>query len=263
MLSTNGTTARTLLSSGKNISFDPFCKRRLRWTLSFLANGLGEEVAASFKYGRPDIVFWEAWHITVAITRRLGTATADEEQYELHTYVHVFDHRQQDSQAVMAILGDVLQRIRQEKTPDMGIVIDTAYIQSDNAECYHSSPIIAAMPQISSTTGVKVARWDFSDPQAGKGPCDRAAASIKRQVRMYIDENHQATSALEFINCATAHGRIKYTSFIYAAVDSPTPYKQASIPQISFYYHFEFHSQLIMAWKTYKIGNGHSIPLKT
>jgi len=131
---------------------------QMDWAMKWLPASSREDQTSFFgKRGIP-------WHITVAITRQAGNVTADEMQYEMHTYVHVFDHRQQDSQAVMAILGDVLQRICQEGVPDMGIVIDTAYIRSDNAGCYHSSPIIAAMPQISSTTGVKVARWDFSDP---------------------------------------------------------------------------------------------------
>ena len=131
---------------------------QMDWAMKWLPASSREDQTSFFgKRGIP-------WHITVAITRQAGNVTADEMQYEMHTYVHVFDHRQQDSQAVMAILGDVLQRICQEGVPDMGIVIDTAYIWSDNVGCYHSSPIIVAMPQISSTTGVKVARWDFSDP---------------------------------------------------------------------------------------------------
>lgn len=229
---------------------------QMDWAMKWLPASSREDQASFFgKRGIP-------WHITVAITRRVADAIPAEEQYEMHTYVHVFDHRQQDSQAVMAILSDVLERIRREAVPVQDVVVDTAYIRSDNAGCYHSSPIIAAIPKISSTTGVRVARWDFSDPQAGKGPCDRAAASIKRQVRMYIDENHQATNALEFINCATAHGRIKYTSFIYASMSSPSSFRQASIPQISFYYNFEFRAQQIVAWKAYNVGNGYSIPAR-
>ena len=229
---------------------------QMDWAMKWLPASSREDQASFFgKRGIP-------WHITVAITRRVADGIPDEEQYEMHTYVHVFDHRQQDSQAVMAILSDVLERIRQEAVPGQDVVVDTAYVRSDNAGCYHSSPIIAAIPKISSTTGVRVARWDFSDPQAGKGPCDRAAASIKRQVRMYIDENHQATNALEFINCATAHGRIKYTSFIYASVSSPSSFRQASIPQISFYYNFEFSAYQIVAWKAYNVGNGYSIPAR-
>ena len=39
-------------------------------------------------------------------------------------------------------------------------------------------------------TGIAVSRVDFSDPQGGKGPCDRKAATIKAHVRRFVNEGH-------------------------------------------------------------------------
>ena len=44
-------------------------------------------------------------------------------------------------------------------------------------------------------TGIKVERVDFSDPQGGKGPCDRRAATMKAHVLRYINEGHDVVSA--------------------------------------------------------------------
>ena len=46
-------------------------------------------------------------------------------------------------------------------------------------------------------TGIKVERVDFSDPQGGKGPCDRRAATMKAHVLRYINEGHDVVSANE------------------------------------------------------------------
>jgi len=40
-------------------------------------------------------------------------------------------------------------------------------------------------------------RIDFSDPQGGKGPCDRKAAQIKTHVKQYINQGHSATTPVD------------------------------------------------------------------
>ena len=37
-------------------------------------------------------------------------------------------------------------------------------------------------------------RIDFSDPQGGKGPCDRKAEQIKTHVKQYINQSHSVTT---------------------------------------------------------------------
>ena len=59
--------------------------------------------------------------------------------------------------AVVGVLNHILRTLRKEH-PE----INKAYLRSDNGGCYHMI--------------------DFSDPQGGKGPCDRKAATIKAHV---------------------------------------------------------------------------------
>ena len=52
-------------------------------------------------------------------------------------------------------------------------------------------------------TGIDVCRVDFSDPQGGKGACDRKAATIKAHVRRYVNEGHDVQNAeqLQQLSC--------------------------------------------------------------
>ena len=60
--------------------------------------------------------------------------------------------------------------------------IQKAFFRQDNAGCYHSAVTIMSVPAIEKATGVKVAEVSFSDPQGGKGPADRMAATIKGHI---------------------------------------------------------------------------------
>ena len=57
--------------------------------------------------------------------------------------------------------------------------------------------------------------------QTGKGAADRAAARIKRHVEMYIDEKHDAATALEFINAASSHNGLRDVSLFSGIVINP------------------------------------------
>lgn len=97
-------------------------------------------------------------------------------------------------------------------------------------------------------------RWDFSETQSGKGPCDRAAAWVKRKVRLYIDENHPCTNAQEYVRCVSSSGGVKETSIIYSRLDDNGNQLKAKIPGISNYNNFQFGQESIVAWRAYKIG---------
>lgn len=137
-----------------------------------------------------------------------------------------------------------------------------AYLRSDKAGCYHGSQLVAMVPTLSKDSGIYVKRWDFSDPQSGKGPCDRIAALVKRKVRLYIDENNKCTTGKEFVACACSYGGNKGVTLVYADSETlPNPTK-AKIPAISTYNNFQFTEEKITAWKAYDVGVGVEIPKK-
>jgi len=78
---------------------------------------------------------------------------------------------------------DCLTTLKKE-IPDLGM----AYSKQDKAGCYHSGNSIISAKLAGDAVGVAAVRNDFSDPQGGKGVCDRKAAIIKGDVGRYVNE---------------------------------------------------------------------------
>ena len=117
-----------------------------------------------------------SWHITVVSKKPddhdvddvededASTSDTDDEDIEEHqkeqvekaaldhtVFVHVFDQVIQDSEAVLAILQDILVKIK-ARNPK----VENAYMRSDNAGCYHSAQTILNLPQLSKVTGITI-----------------------------------------------------------------------------------------------------------
>lgn len=130
------------------------------WAMKFLPQKYRETQADWF--GKRGI----SWHISV-VARKI----ADKLQHQ--AFVHIVENCSQDSNVVVSIIQHTLQQLKKEH-PE----IKTAFLRQDNAGCYHSFTMIAACRFMKEATDIKVERVDFSDPQGGKGPCDRRAATI-------------------------------------------------------------------------------------
>ena len=177
--------------------------------------------------------------------------------FKYKVFVHVFDHCTQDSETVVAIMKNVLCRIK-ESDPQ----IKKAFIRSDNAGCYHSANTLVAAKQISADTGITIKRIDFCDPQGGKGPCDRYAAVIKSNVRRYLDENHNVTNAPEFIEACHSHRGVKGVVAFDCRIEKneSTKKKKSSIKQITNYYNFQYQSDGLLVHRSWSVGPGLLIP---
>jgi hypothetical protein len=109
----------------------------------------------------------------------------EEDVIETLTFVHIFQSIAQDSNTVIAIMHDVIRRLK-EAIPELAQI----YFRQDNAGCYHSANTLLAVADLAKCTGVHIRAMDFSDPQGGKGSCDRKAASLKRYMSTYANEGH-------------------------------------------------------------------------
>ena len=106
-------------------------------------------------------------------------------------------------------------------------------------------------------TGIAVRRVDFSDPQGGKGPCDRKAATIKAHVRRFINEEHDVLTTLDFKEAMLSNGGIEGTRIV--VVDASTV--KDSQPQVkwdgvSSLNNFQYSVSGITVWHAYKVGEG-------
>ena len=156
---------------------------------------------------------------------------------------------------MVMIMHHVLRTLKHEH-PE----INKAYFRQDNAGCYHSSRTILACPDISSSTGVKVVRVDFSDPQGGKGPPDRLAANCKGHVRAYINEGHDVCTATDLKKALLSHGGLDGVRVVSLDAIIETPDESETIPGITKLNNFEFSSAgSVTCWRAYGIGSGKTI----
>ena len=138
------------------------------------------------------------WHITVVIRHAPASHVL-----ETMTFVHIFPSCSQDSCTVLAVMGDILKKLK-KAMPNLKNV----FYCEDNAGCYHSaSTIIGAKVQVEKA-GVTLKRLDFSDPQEGKGARDRKAASIKAHMRIFLNEGHDIETASQMKTAIESSGGI-------------------------------------------------------
>jgi len=69
----------------------------------------------------------------------------------------------------------------------------------DNTGCYLCSHLIHSLPNLRECTGIKIIRYDFSDPQAGKDLCDRRMATVQSYLHRNINEGHDIKSASDIL----------------------------------------------------------------
>lgn len=137
------------------------------------------------------------WHIAVAMRRGTGG------EMEMMSFVHLFESCNQDSCAVLAILNDVFGQLK-EIVPHLKSV----YLRQDNAGCYHCALTLVTARQVAELNDLFLSRMDFSDPQGGKGSCDRKAATIKSHMAVYLNSGHDIDSACQMQEAIESFGGV-------------------------------------------------------
>ena len=109
-------------------------------------------------------------------------------------------------------------------------------------------------------TGISVHRVDFSDPQGGKGACDRKAATIKAHERRYVNEGHDVQNAQEFKTAMLSNGGVIRVRVAVVDVAIPTwgP-PQVKLDGVSMLNNFEFSSEVVTVWRAFDAGQGKQI----
>ena len=111
----------------------------LNWAMKFIPRKYRESQADWF--GKRGL----SWHISVAITK------STEEPLQMLTLVHLFEKSNQDSMYVLAIIDDVIEKLK-NVIPGLKSV----NFRQDNAGCYHSAATIFGVRQLSVKHGVSV-----------------------------------------------------------------------------------------------------------
>ena len=168
-----------------------------------------------------------SWHISVVFRRVRG-------ELQSQAFVHIIQQCNQDSTCIILIMQHVLKTLKAEHAE-----ITTAFYRQDNVGCYHCANTILA----------------FSDPQGGKGPADRLAATCKSHIRIYINEGHNVTKAGEMQEALLSHGGVNGVRVAVLQTVREINQEQ-KIPGISKLHNFEFSDGALAAWRAYNIGSG-------
>ena len=211
----------------------------LDWAMKFLPKKYRE--SQSDWFGKRGI----SWHISVA-TRKLHG------QLQTLTFVHIFQKCIQDSSVVVAVLEDVVKQLK-VIFPE----VKKVYLRQDNAGCYHSAATLLAIQQISIAHEVKI-RIDFSDPQGGKGACDRKAASIKNSIRMYINSGHDVETASQMKVSIESSNNPGVRVMLCGLPSVPTTLP-GKWDGVSFINNIDYDKSAMKVWREYGIGPGKSI----
>ena len=133
--------------------------------------------------------------------------------------------------------------------------IAEAFLRSDNAGCYHTAFLLLPLPSLGEHARVKIARYDFSEPQAGKDICDRRIASVKTHIRRYANEGNDVQTAADMKAAIKSHGGVKgcYASVCKVQTTSQTmhKYQWASVQSLN---NFSYQQGGLRTWRAYKIG---------
>ena len=109
-----------------------------------------------------------------------------------------------------------------------------------------------------SKTGVRVCRVDFSDPQGGKGACDRKAATIKAHIRRHINEGHDVKNAKDFRDAMLSNGGLNgvRVALVDAGTEGKCVLPQVKLAGVSSLNNFQYSEQGITVWRVFQVGQG-------
>lgn len=190
-----------------------------------------------------------SWHISVVV-RQVNAVIQHQ------TLVHIVKNTTQDAVTVIALVKHTLVQLKKEH-PE----IVTAFLRQDNAGCYHSVALLTACRHLKES-GIKIERVDFSDPQGGKGPCDRKAATIKSHVRRYLNEGNDVTTPEQLYNAMTSNGGISGVRVVLLDNANMTvSMAECNLKGVNSLNNFRYKEERnLVVWKSYNIGDGKEVP---
>ena len=149
---------------------------------------------------------------------------------------------------MLSVMSDVVRQLR-EGHPQL----QSIYYWQDNAGCYHCGTTIVEAKLVGQQHGVSVRRMDFCDSQAGKGACDRKAATIKSHMKIFLNSENNIESAEEMKNAILSSGGVNVTVSGPPEVSTFSTVRLEGVSTIS---NIEYSEEGLRVWKAYKIGPG-------
>ena len=187
-----------------------------------------------------------SWHILHCVRRTSSN------ECEVSVHSHLF--RQSISQTVKLLL-QLRHTLQEEKArhPE----INEAFYRSDCAGSYASGGLLFPVRHISRLTGISIKRYDFSEPQAGKGWCDRSSAHQKSHVNWFLNEGNDVISSEQVKKALESHGGVQsVVPYVVEYPESASKCLTPHIPDASLLHNYQYCNNRLKVSKAYNIGTG-------
>ena len=96
--------------------------------------------------------------------------------------------------------------------------LDSVFYRQDNAGCYHCASTILGAKALADKAGISLKRMDFSDPQGGKGACDRKAATIKSHMQIFLNAENDIETAAQMKAAIESSGGVPGVTVILSEI---------------------------------------------
>ena len=170
------------------------------------------------------------------------------------TFAHMFKSATQDSSDVLAVVDDVFKQLK-----TVAPQITEIYLRTDNAGCYHAATTLLGLRQLATKHAINLVQFDFSDPQGGKGSCDRKAASLNNKIKVYLNSDHDMKTPEQMKQGIESSGGIPGVRATCCGPEATSTLPGIELKGISFVNNFKYIEQGIRVWKAYSIGEGQLI----
>ena len=132
-------------------------------------------------------------------------------------------------------------------------------LRQDNAGCYHSAATVLGVHQLAIKHNVSM-RMDFSDPQGGKGPCDRKAANIKNHMRSFLNSGHDISNAEDMQSAIQSNSGIRgVATVLCGSLTIPDPKPFPKWDGVSFINDIQMNTEGMRVWRDYGVGDGKEV----
>ena len=180
-----------------------------------------------------------SWHISHCVRRNSSN------ECEVSVYSHLFRQSiSQNSEVVAAVMRHTLQE-EKARHPE----IREAFYRSDCAGSYAPGGLLVPIWHIGRLTGISIKRYDFSEPQAGKGPCDRSSAHQKSHVNRFLNEGNDVMSAEQVKKALESHGSVRsVVPYVVEYPESAGKCPTQRVPDVSLLHNYQYCNDGLKVW---------------
>ena len=124
------------------------------------------------------------------------------------------------------------------------------FYRSDCAGSYASGGLLVPIRHIDRLTGIYIKRYDFSEPQAGKGLCDRSSAHKKSHVNRFLNQGNDFISAEQVKKALEWHGGVRsVVPYVVEYPESAGKCLTPRIPDVSLLHNYQYCNDGLKVWK--------------